>query len=368
MPGDLYYGDSLDVLRNKIATESIDLIYLDPPFNSARNYNLIHKESQAQQHAFVDTWHWEDAAERAFAELTGHAPTGARVPEKLSGVMRALKEFLWEDKRDTLAYLSMMAIRLVDMRRVLRSTGSLYLHCDPTASHLLRVVLDAVFGTDNFRTEIIWKRSTAHSDGKQGRALHGRIHDTILFYTNGRSWTWNPIHLPYDENYVLSKYRHVEEGTGRRYRKDNLTAAKPGGDTEYVWNGKKPYAGRYWAYSREKMERFESEGRLVYTSTGMPEFKRYLDEMPGLPLQDLWTDIDAINSQALERLGYPTQKPLALLERIVESSSREGDVILDPFCGCGTTVEAAEKMGRRWIGIDMKIPRSGGQLDYATRC
>ncbi len=215
------------------------------------------------------------------------------------------------------------------------------------------MLLDAIFGPTRFRTEIIWKRSSAHSDAKQGRKQHGRIHDVILFYTKGDEWSWNPVYTPYDPDYIGQFYRHVEPGTGRKYQLDNLTAAKPGGDTSYEWKGVRPYQGRYWAYSRAKMEEFERQGRLAYTKSGMPRYKRYLDEMPGVPPQDLWTDIPPIGALAAERLGYPTQKPLALLERIITASSNPGDIVLDPFCGCGTTVAAAQKLGRRWIGIDI---------------
>ncbi len=213
------------------------------------------------------------------------------------------------------------------------------------------MILDTIFDPQNFHTEIAWKRTTAHSDTKQGRKEYGHIHDVILFYTKSQSWTWNPVYLPYDKEYIETAYRHVEPGTGRFYQLDNLTAAKPGGDTQYEWHGVRPYKGRYWAYSKAKMEQFEQGGRLVYTSTGMPRYKRYLDEMPGVPLQDLWNDITPTGGN--ERLGYPTQKPLALLDRIIEASSNPGDVILDPFCGCGTAIASAQKLGRKWIGIDI---------------
>jgi len=201
--------------------------------------------------------------------------------------------------------------------------------------------------------EIIWKRTAAHSDGKQGRKLPGRVHDVLLLYVKSNILTWNSIYTDYSQEYIESHYRFVEEGTRRRYRKGDLTAAKPGGDTSYEWKGVRPYQGRYWAYSKAKMQEFENEGRLVYTRTGMPEYKRYLDEMPGVPLQDVWIDVDPINPRAAERLGYPTQKPLALLERIVASSSNPDEVVLDPFAGCGTAIDAAQKLGRRWIGIDI---------------
>ncbi|WP_101255012.1 DNA methyltransferase [Streptomyces barkulensis] len=347
----LYYGDNLDLLRQHIPTGSVDLVYLDPPFNSKRSYNILFKEksgedSPAQIEAFGDTWTWSYESEALFNEiLNGDASL------KVKDALEAMRRLLGDN--DVLAYLVMMTARLIELHRVLKDTGSLYLHCDPTAGHYLKVMLDAIFGPDKFGAEIVWKRTTAHSDGKQGRKLPGRVHDVIYFYTKGKEWTWNPIYTPYEQSYIESHYRFIEEDTGRRYRKDNLTASKPGGDTSYEWNGVRPYKGRYWAYSRAKMQQFEEEGRLVYTRTGMPELKRYLDEMPGVPLQDVWTDIDPINAKAIERLGYPTQKPVALLERIIESSSNPGDVVLDPFCGCGTAIDAAQKLGRRWIGMDI---------------
>ena len=373
----LYYGDNLDILRRYVEDESVDLIYLDPPFNSNQTYNILFQEkdgtqSASQIKAFGDTWHWDEAAARSYEDAV---ETGGQVAE----AMQAFRKLIGSN--DMLAYLSMMAPRLVELRRVLKPTGSLYLHCDPTASHFLKLLMDAVFGTTNFRTEIIWKRTSAHSDTKQGRRQHGRIHDVLLFYTKTDDWNWNPVYTEYDREYAEDFYRFVEPDTERRYRMGDLTAAKPGGDTSYEWRvkcpvdgkewqadlsdewrspipaweykGVPPYKGRYWAYSKENMREFALEGRLVYSQSGMPNYKRYLDEMPGVSLQDLWGDIKPIGSRAAERLGYPTQKPVALLERIVRASSNEGDVVLDPFCGCGTTIAAAQKLGRHWIGIDI---------------
>ena len=277
-----------------------------------------------------------------------------------------------------MAYLVMMTPRLVELRRVLKPTGSIYLHCDPTASHYLKVLMDAIFGKDYFRSEISWRRTNAHNDAKQGRRQYGNVRDTIYFYTKGSKWTWNWLYTEYDSDYVDTFYKLTEQDSGRRYQMDNLTAAKPGGDTSYEWRVKRPwnrdweadltneytnpiegweykgalpYQGRYWAYSKELMASMANEGRIVYTKTGTPRYKRYLDEMPGVPLQNDWTDIRPASRS--EAMGYPTQKPLALLERIVQASSNEGDVVLDPFCGCGTAIAAAQKLNRQWIGIDI---------------
>lgn len=344
----LFYGDNLTILREHIPDQSVDLIYLDPPFNSNRNYNVLFKDdhgkqSEAQIQAFEDTWTWTEDASRLLLHMQRETDLGETMDALLKLVHRGTVG----------AYLVMMAGRLIELHRVLKPTGSLYLHCDPTASHYLKIILDGIFGPEQFRTEITWKRSSAHSDTKQGRQQHGRIRDIILFYTKSNAYTWTPQYTPYDQTYIDTFYRHVEPGTGRKYRLSDLTAAKGGGDTLYEWKGARPYTGRAWAYSRENMEKFDAEGRLVYSKTGMPSYKRYLDEMPGVPLQDLWDDIPPIGPQAAERLGYPTQKPLALLERIISSSSNPGDIVLDPFCGCGTAVAAAEKLGRRWVGIDI---------------
>ena len=271
----------------------------------------------------------------------------------------------------------MMAIRLIELHRVLKPTGSLYLHCDPTASHYLKLLLDGVFGADRYRSEISWKRSSAHNDAKQGRMQYGNIRDVIYFYTKSNDWKWNWQYTDYDESYLKSAYRHIDSDN-RRYRRGDLTAAKPGGDVSYGWSVKRPvggnwqadltdeftspldgweykqvppYKGRYWAFSKANMVEFAKNDRLAYASSGMPEYKRYLDEQDGVPLQNDWDDLLPVTGN--ERLGYPTQKPLTLLERIIASSSNEGDVVLDPFCGCGTAVHAAQKLGRQWMGIDV---------------
>jgi DNA modification methylase len=263
-------------------------------------------------------------------------------------MIQALRRFLGEN--DMMAYLVMMCNRLLELHRVLKPTGSLYLHCDPTASHYLKIVLDGVFGKTNFRTEISWKRSSAHNDAKQGRKQYGNIRDTLYFYTKSEEWVWNWLYTEYDAEYLAKMYRHIEPETGRQYRLDNLTG--PGGASKGNPSYEVMGITRYWRYSKEKMEQLIQEGRIIQTHPGnVPAYKRYLDEMPGVPLQNGWEDIQPASGN--EYLGYPTQKPLALLERIICASSNEGDVVLDPFCGCGTAVHAAEKLKRQWIGIDI---------------
>ncbi|MFZ3375002.1 MAG: DNA methyltransferase [Chthoniobacterales bacterium] len=349
----LYFGDNLAWLRNtkEFADASVDLVYLDPPFNSNADYNVLFREtsgevSQAQFHAFTDTWSWADAAE-TYHEFIDQCQNVAVVE-----MMEAFHSFL--KNSPMMAYLAMMAPRLVELHRVLKETGSLYLHCDPTASHFLKLILDGIFDARNFRTEIVWKRSSAHSDAAQGRRQHGRIHDVIFFYTKADEWTWNHIFSEYDEGYVESFYKFVEPGTGRRYRLGDITA--PGGASPKKKNPYYEFLGvsRYWRYSKERMQELYDAGRIIQSKPGaVPAYKRYLDEMKGVPLQDLWLDIKPIGAQAQERLGYPTQKPQALLERIISASTNPGDVVLDPFCGCGTTIHAAQKLGREWIGIDV---------------
>ena len=378
MPNTLYYGDNLDILRQHVPDESVDLIYLDPPFNSNASYNVLFKEqsgeeSSAQIKAFTDTWEWTQESERVFEQEIIMNPT---TPPNVKDMITAFREFI--GRNAMMAYLVMMTPRLVELRRVLKPTGSIYLHCDPTASHYLKLLLDAIFGSVRFRSEINWRRTNAHNDAKQGRRQYGNVRDTIFFYTQGNRWTWNWLYTEYNSQYVDSFYKLTEQGSGRRYQMDNLTAAKPGGDTSYEWRVKRPrdegweadltneylhpvegweykgvlpYNGRYWAYSKDGMTAMAEEGRIAYTRNGTPRYKRYLDEMPGVPLQNDWTDIRPASRS--ESLGYPTQKPQALLERIIEASSNEGDVVLDPFCGCGTAVAAAEKLKRRWIGVDV---------------
>jgi len=350
----LFYGDNLDVLRKYIKDETVDLCYIDPPFNSKRNYNQIYnnigKEDRAQAQAFVDTWTWDDHAGEGFSHILSN--DGARFTSQTIELIKGLHAVL--GKGSLLAYLVSMTLRVVEIRRVLKPTGSFYLHCDPTASHYLKLVLDTIFVTQggDYRNEIIWKRTSAHSDGKQGRQQYGQIHDVIFFYTKSNNWRWNAPHKPHSDEYRDSKYTYVEPETGRRYRLDNLNG--PGGATKG-----NPYyevmgVSRYWRYSKERMNNLLAEGRIVQTRPGgVPQYKRYLDESIGTAVGDTWEDLSPINSQAAERLGYPTQKPEALLERIIRASTNEGDVVLDAYCGCGTTIAVAQRLGRAWIGMDI---------------
>jgi len=345
----LYYGDNLDVLREHIATESVDLIYLDPPFNSNRSYNVLFKEksgedAQAQIEAFDDTWTWSHEAEALYTE-TMNGPAPNRVKDALDAMRKLLGD------NDMLAYLVMMTARLIELRRVLKPTGSLYLHCDPTASHYLKVMLDAIFGANNFRSEVIWKRTGAHGAAKR----YAPVHDVILYYTASAQATWNPIYHEYSDEYLESKYKYVDE-VGRYQLITLFPAGVRKGDTGKPWRGINPTEkGVHWRYPPEKLEELDAQGLIYWgkDGKGLPRLKRYLEEGKGVPIQDVWTDIPPINSQARERLGYPTQKPLALLQRILEASTNEGDLVLDPFAGCGTTIDAAQDLRRRWIGIDI---------------
>jgi DNA modification methylase len=237
------------------------------------------------------------------------------------------------------------------MHRLLKDTGSFYLHCDPTMSHYLKLICDMIFGEKNFRNEIVWQRTTTHNDSKQGAKHFGRVTDTILFYSrNEKAQVFNPIYRPYSQEYIEGSYNKIDE-YGRRFKSSDLSAAKGGGDTEYEWKGVKPPPGRFWAYSKTNMLQFEKEGRLYYSSTGKPYLKHYLDEMPGNSVDNLWSDIGLAEKD--ERLGYPTQKPESLLERIIKASSNEGDVVADFFCGCGTTIAVAQRLNRKWLGADI---------------
>jgi len=343
--GTLYYGDNLDILKRYLKDESVDLVYLVPPFNSAQNYNAFFHEKDgtdaaSQIHAFEDTWHWDIETKKAYDAVT-------ESPGKVSDVMQAFYTFLGGN--DMMAYLTMMSSRLVELRRVLKSTGSLYLHCDDAASHYLKLLLDAIFGLENFQNDITWKRTTAHNDPNR----FGRITDRILFYSRSPQKAFNRIIGEYSEA-QLSRYKYEDEKG--KFRAENLTAPHYSSTRTIKWREVTPGKNRQWRFSIEELERLYTEGRILLQKDGRPRkdgLKEYLHEAEGPPLQDIWTDVAALAPTASERLGYPTQKPVALLERIIQASSNPGDVVLDPFCGCGTTIDAAEKNGRDWIGIDV---------------
>ncbi|MBK9174768.1 MAG: restriction endonuclease [Flavobacteriales bacterium] len=343
----LYYGDNLGVMREHLKDASVDLIYLDPPFNSKRNYNVLFKSpkgeaAEAQITAFEDTWHWNTQAQDEFEQLLKQANTD------LAEIMRALRSFLGEN--DMMAYLTAMAIRLLEMHRVLKETGSLYLHCDPTASHYLKIVLDGVFGKEMFLSEVIWQRTSVKGDAAR---KFGAVHDTLLVYTRSQDYRFYPTFLAKDEDY-LGRFR-LDDNDGRGpYRLAPLDSPNPRPNLTYTYKGFAPPA-KGWRVSKVVMQELDSEGRLAFPSdpSGRIARKHYLEEQDGRRVSDVWIDIPPLQASAAERLGYPTQKPLALLERIIQASSNEGDVVLDPFCGCGTAVHAAQKLKRDWIGIDI---------------
>jgi DNA modification methylase len=349
---ELYFGDNLDILRAHVPAESVDLVYLDPPFNSKRDYNLLFKtpkgqSSDAQITAFEDSWHWGEQAEEEYAEILRQSNT------VVAEMIQALRRFLGES--DMLAYLTMMANRLLELHRVLKPSGSLYLHCDPTASHYLKIVLDAVFGPTNFRNEITWKRTFAH--GNVGRNF-GSIADILFYYSKSDAYVWNQPFSQLTADEVDSKYPNVDPD-GRRWQ--SVTLRNPGQrpNLHYPYTATngityQPHPNG-WSCNLERMQKYDREGRLHFPTkqSGALRLKMYADDSQGERVQNIWNDIAPIGAQAAERLGYPTQKPLALLERIINASSNPGDVVLDPFCGCGTAIHAAEKLGRGWIGIDI---------------
>jgi DNA modification methylase len=373
MTNKIYYGDNLDVLRRYIKDESVDLCYIDPPFNSKRNYNQIYnnvgKEDSAQAQAFIDTWTWDDIATQGLTEIKSNY-NGVFTEQSIdliTGLEKVLK------KGALLAYLVSMTLRIAEIHRVLKPTGSFYFHCDPTASHYLKLVLDGIFcvkGGD-FRNEIIWKRTSSHNGAKRW----GAIHDVIFYYSKSNEPTWNRVVQDLDESYVKSFYSHSDEKGG--YRLSDLTGS--GTRTGYSgkpWRGVDPTSkGRHWALppvralpswfiipegyesmlTQERLDILDTQGLIAFPKKegGVPSFKRYLSENSGAGIQDLIIDIQPISAQAAERMGYPTQKPEALLERIIKASSNEGDTILDAYCGCGTTVAVANKLNRQWIGIDI---------------
>jgi DNA modification methylase len=347
----LYYGDNLDVLSRSVADESVDLVYLDPPFNSNRDYNVIFSRRSssadtAQIQAFGDTWRWTQVTEQQYVDLINGG-----LPNAVADALRAMHTLLGEN--DALAYLVNMAPRLVEMHRVLRVTGSLYLHCDPTMSHYLKVLLDAIFGPDRFVNEIIWRRHNARS---VRQAIWPRLHDVILFYVKSSVYHFAETKLPSGRQ--AEPHDIVRWADGIRYRTKDLTGqGTRQGETGKPWKGVDPTSsGRHWRVAHATLDQIEAQGRIHWQRNGMPRERAvdpYVAEDRMAVIGDVWTDIDSINAGAAERLGYPTQKPVALLERILTASTKPGDVVLDPFCGCGTTIDAAIKLDRQWLGIDI---------------
>ena len=368
----LVRGDNFEEMR-KLPDACIDLIATDPPFNSRRNYFVPYRDERGREpdtlgRAFTDTWTWGEAAEDAYEHLI--VEVGGQVGDTIQGMRQFLNE------TPMMAYLVMMAIRIVEMHRILKSTGSLYLHCDPTASHYLKIILDAIFGTRNFRNEIVWQRTSAHNDGNR----FGRVHDIILFYSKNPQLLWNAVYTEHNPEYVERFYRHEDERG--RYQVDNLTAAGvTHGETGQSWRGVDPTAvGRHWAIPQrnswpedvqppenyenlsvqKRLDALDANGLIYWPPRGrVPRFKRYLSTSRGRRVHDVITDITPLSGQSKERTGYPTQKPIALYKRIVEASSNEGQLVLDPFCGCGTTLMAAEELNRQWIGIDLTYLATG---------
>lgn len=361
----LYYGDNLEVMREHIADESVDLVYLDPPFNSSRDYNVLFKqakkdENQAQMTAFTDTWQWSRSAYEEFRDDRRNAI--------LFDLVESLHRILGGS--EMMAYVLMMAPRLLELRRVLKPTGSLYLHCDPVASHYLKIMLDVIFGPARFRNEIVWKRSDAHNDAKR---QFGRVSDRLLFYAKSSDAPFVRQYSGFQDKTLADWYQWLELADGsvrrmtrqerdtqvipagaRRFNTADMTSPNPRPNLMYEYKGY-PYPPKGWRCSREKMEELDSAGLLIFPENpnGRIMRKRYLDEQPGAVIGDVWADLSQLRGSDAERTGYATQKPLALLERIIGASSNPGDLILDPFCGCGTAVVAAEKLRRRWIGIDI---------------
>ena len=326
----IWTGDNLDILRG-LNSECVDLIYLDPPFNSNRNYSAP-VGSKAAGAAFKDMWTLSDL-DVAWMGI---------IADKHPAMYQVLQTAGLTHGKGMQSYLCMMGVRLVEMRRVMKPTGSIYLHCDPTAGHYLKLLMDAIFRSQNFRNEIVWKRFNFHADAKR----FGKVFDVLLFYSRGNGYVFNQQRAPFSKEYVESKFTHVDED-GRRFRLSDLNPPAGRGPIYEFYGITKP-----WRFTEEKMRTLDGEGR-IYHKSKIAQLKRYLDELDGQAVHNIWNDIAPINPRAKERLGYPTQKPLALLERIIRASSNDGDVVLDPFCGCATALIAAEKLERQWLGIDL---------------
>jgi len=351
MSNKLYYGDNLDVLRKYIKDETVDLCYIDPPFNSKRNYNQIYlnqgKEDKAQSQAFIDTWEWNTRTEKELNEIYDNEK--ALYSKQTIMLMQGLVNVI--DKGSLMAYLVSMTIRIAEIHRVLKDTGSFYLHCDPTASHYLKLVCDGIFcakGGD-FKNEIIWRRHYSHNDGYK----FGWIHDVLLFYTKSDKYTYNTQFIPYDDEYIKKNYTLTDDKTGKKYRSVSMNAQGQGEPKYFGNNLLYPPKGTHWRWTQERINEAINSGIIYFTKNGVPRYKQFLENVEGLTVQDTWIDFYSLSSHDKERLGYPTQKPETLLERIINTSTNKKDVVLDAFCGCGTTIAVAERLKRTWIGIDI---------------
>ncbi len=379
----LYFGDNLDWLA-KIDRESVDLVYLDPPFNSKATYNLLYRSpdgeaAESQYQAFVDSWRWGPPTDAALAAVIASGSPAA-------GILTSLNNYM--QKSDLMAYLTMMAVRLIELHKTLKSTGSLYLHCDSSASHYLKIILDSIFGAEAFRNEIVWRRTGSHNSAKR----YGPIHDTILFYTKTKQYTWNALKRPYMRGHVEKAFVN-DGGIYRTNYSGNVLSGsgKRGGESGSPWRGFSPDAkGRHWAIPKailedleedishlktlDKLEYLYQHGHIqINPGDEWPRYQRIIGPADGQPLSDIWAyqpytegtvfgleegiddDVRWMGTKDSERLGYQTQKPIGLLKRIIQASSNEGDIVLDPFCGCGTTIEAAHALGRKWLGIDITV-------------
>ena len=335
----LYHGDNLDFLKG-INSGTVNLIATDPPFNKSRDFHAT-PDSLSAGAQFQDRWSWRDDIHDDWLIAI------QRDEPEVWHVITAAKEVYGDDMA---AFLCWLGVRLLEMHRILADDGSLYPHCDATASHYIKTLLDAVFKQRQFRSEIVWQRTGAHSDAKR----YGAVSDRLLFYTKSDQWTWNQQYVPYSDDYVKQRYRY-DDGDGRLYWRNTMTAAGAVATSpERTFRGRvmSPPSGTHWRFDQANIDQMEAERRIYYSATGMPYVKSYLDERKGRPIQDVWVDV-VMSKSGRERTGYPTQKPIALYERIILASSNEGDMVLDPFCGCATTPIAAERLGRQWIGMDI---------------
>ena len=338
-PKTIFTGDNLPIMRG-MNSESVDLIYLDPPFNSNTDY-AAPIGSEAAGAEFKDTWSLNDV-DIAWLDL---------IETKYPALNRVIHAAMTNSDK---SYLIYMAVRFLEMHRILKDTGSIYLHCDPTMSHYLKLVMDSIFGAKQFRNEIVWQRTNAHNLKAK---YFSKTHDVLLFYSKDKDYTWNKQYTDYSQA-QLSRYKKDE--TGRLYTGRDLTVSS-GGNRNFQWRGSRPSSNRSWGASLEQLERWYTEGRILLKRDGTPRLdglKVYLDELPGKQIPAIWTDIPRIGNTSKERLGYPTQKPLALLDRIIKASSHEGDTVFDPFCGCATTLVAADRLQREWIGVDISAKAS----------